>query len=303
MQLREIVLDHSLRELTVRGQPDYPVAVYENDMAGFLNGSVPWHWHQEIELVRIRRGTLIVETEGQRLVLREGEGAFLNAGVLHRMSREGSRTCQMCNIVFAPQIISGTESSLIHSRYLLPLLHCTALPILKLSREIPWQGRALELMEQTARTWTGQEELWELALRQQLTELWTLLLRENRQALAQREQRDPRLKTMLLYLQEHMAEPVRLEDAAAAAGVSPRECTRCFRRHLDTTPMAYLIQLRIRTAAAMLERTDDPVTEIGLAVGFGSPSYFGKVFRESTGLSPREYRQRFQKEGTGTART
>ena len=39
MQLREIVLDSSLRELTVRGEPGYPLAMYDNDMRGFLGGS------------------------------------------------------------------------------------------------------------------------------------------------------------------------------------------------------------------------------------------------------------------------
>ena len=60
--------------------------------------------------------------------------------------------------------------------------------------------------------------------------------------------------------------------------------------------MAYLTQLRVRTAAAMLQQSEESITQIGLAVGFGSPGYFGQVFRQFTGLSPRAYRQKLREE-------
>jgi len=293
MRLFALALDETGRELTVRGEPGYPIAMYDFELDGFLRASVPWHWHRETEALFLRRGELCVETEAGRAVLTAGQGAFINSGVLHRMYRAGGPDGNMVSLAFDPLLISGAETSVFHSRYVLPLLRCRALPSVWLTGEAPWHGRALDCLRRAWGAYRSGAFGCELAVRQALSEAWLLLLRENR-ALLEAEPpapRDGRIKTMLRYLQEHLAEPVRLEDVAASAGVSARECTRCFRATLGVTPIYHLTQLRVRAAALLLETTDDPVTEIGLSVGFESPSYFGRVFRRHTGLSPREYRR------------
>ena len=51
---------------------------------------------------------------------------------------------------------------------------------------------------------------------------------------------DERIKQMLSYIQNNYGERLTLEQISAAAGISVRECTRCFRRCIETSPMAYL---------------------------------------------------------------
>ncbi len=293
MQLHHLPLDASLRERTVRGVPGYPVAVYDNDMEGFLGGSVPWHWHGEIEFAFVRHGRMLVETEGRTEVLPDGDGIFFNSGVLHRMARADGAPCSMVTVDFNPLLISGAETSLLHGKYVLPLLRCRGLPVVRLEKGVPWQGRVLRKLEEVFACHRSGLFGGEFLVRQLLTEIWMELLQAHRTLLQESggARENPRLKQMLQYLGENMQRPLRLEDVAGAAGVSTRECTRCFRRALGMSPMAYLTQLRIRAAAALLERTEDPVTDIGGAVGFGSPSYFGKVFSMQTGLAPREYRR------------
>jgi len=52
---------------------------------------------------------------------------------------------------------------------------------------------------------------------------------------------------------------------------------------------AYLNRYRLRRARALLEASDKSITEVALAVGFSSSSYFARVFREEMGVSPRAY--------------
>ncbi len=74
-----------------------------------------------------------------------------------------------------------------------------------------------------------------------------------------------------------------------AAGLSERECNRCFRKTVQITPIEYLNQFRIRMAAQMLVHTDQSILSIADFCGFQSASYFGKVFKKITGKTPYEY--------------
>lgn len=293
MQLRELILDKSLRELTVRGKPGFPVAVYDNDMEGFLGGRIPWHWHGELEFAVVKEGSMVVETEGHRSVLRPGDGIFINSGILHRMERLGTAPCKMVTLVFDALLISGDKTNALYTQYVLPLLQCKAIPMLFLSETVSWQEEILDFIWQVFSLFQTQPLLWELDLQTWMAKIWRILFSENRDLFTRKDDnpRNHRLKQMLQFLQENLDQPVTLAQIAQSADISPRECTRCFHDILGISPFTYLLQLRVRAAAVLLEQSSEPITEIGNAVGFSSPSYFGKVFRDHTGQSPREYRQ------------
>lgn len=94
-------------------------------------------------------------------------------------------------------------------------------------------------------------------------------------------------------LEQDPSRRFRLADLARAAHVSPQHLCRVFDRALDRGPMACVRLLRIERAATLLERTGEPVRAVADRCGFASPYHFSRVFRESYGLPPREYRQRF----------
>ena len=100
-----------------------------------------------------------------------------------------------------------------------------------------------------------------------------------------------RVKLCINYMQEHYSEELSLEAVARAANIGKRECTRCFMRCINTTPFKYLNNYRIQKAAALLLETDRTIMEISNDCGFSSASYFGKLFREKTGMTPLQYRK------------
>ena len=57
-------------------------------------------------------------------------------------------------------------------------------------------------------------------------------------------------------------------------------------------PVSFLNEYRLKKSLELLMTTDMQITEVCLACGFGHISYFGKLFREAYGMSPREYRSR-----------
>ena len=91
-------------------------------------------------------------------------------------------------------------------------------------------------------------------------------------------------------MEARYSEALSLSDLADAAHVSVSELGRDFRACLGTTPWRYLTEYRLDRAARLLRATGLPVATVAARTGFASPSHFGKLFRERTGLSPRAYR-------------
>ncbi len=88
-------------------------------------------------------------------------------------------------------------------------------------------------------------------------------------------------------------EPLRVEDMAAAAGLSPAHFSREFRRTFGEPPHSYLLTRRLERAAALLRNTDQSVAEICFAVGLKSVGSFTSSFTRSYGISPTTYRAAF----------
>jgi AraC-like DNA-binding protein len=94
-----------------------------------------------------------------------------------------------------------------------------------------------------------------------------------------------------LWLEENAAEPVRLEDAARHAGLSPFHFLRVFARVTGVTPHQYLVRLRLRRAAKLLADETRPVTEVALDCGFADLSNFVRTFGRAAGVSPKRFRR------------
>lgn len=92
------------------------------------------------------------------------------------------------------------------------------------------------------------------------------------------------------WIEAHSAEEVTLDAAAAFAGFSPYHFLRLFRRVTGVTPHQYLVQCRLKQAAALLAEPGRSITDIAYDVGFGDLSNFVRSFRRAAGLSPRAFR-------------
>ncbi|WP_018680459.1 helix-turn-helix transcriptional regulator [Actinokineospora enzanensis] len=97
------------------------------------------------------------------------------------------------------------------------------------------------------------------------------------------------LRRAIAYLEEHADEDVVVADLARAARVTIRAVQLAFRRHLDTTPMAYLRRVRLEHAHREL-RDADPARETVAAVaarwGFANPGRFAAYYRVAFGVTP-----------------
>jgi len=101
----------------------------------------------------------------------------------------------------------------------------------------------------------------------------------------------PEVERLKQILYENRANPeFVLHQAIGGFGLSPFTIMKLFQTATGTSPVQYLITLRMKTAVHLLVTTDLPVLEISEQTGFNDPAYFSRLFRQKTGMSPVGYR-------------
>ncbi len=104
--------------------------------------------------------------------------------------------------------------------------------------------------------------------------------------------RDHRIRKSMTHLKQLMqGGDVSLDSVAAQAGLSRPHFYRLFRENLGLTPNVYLNILRMEVAIERLVKTDQPVTSIGLDLGFASQASFTRFFGANVGIPPTDYRR------------
>lgn len=108
------------------------------------------------------------------------------------------------------------------------------------------------------------------------------------------EDRDLSLAPVLAWAEQHLAEPITVEQLAARACTSVRTLARRFDAQLGTSPLRWLIQRRVQAAREQLEGSDAGLERIAEQCGFGSAHNLRLHFSRVTGVSPAAYRRAFR---------
>ena len=100
-----------------------------------------------------------------------------------------------------------------------------------------------------------------------------------------------RIAAVREHLRENHAALHRLEELAAAAGLSVPHFCALFRRQVGYAPIDFVIRARIQRACQLLDTTDKSIAAIAAEVGYDDPYYFTRCFRRIVGSPPRSYRR------------
>lgn len=289
----DTIVDERGLELLSHGTEEFPVGCYHDDLTTQV---VPWHWHNELELVIVAEGTAAIKAGSETYLVHAGDGVFTNSGVFHTDANAGEGVCRFHSVVFHPVLVGGSYDSIFWRKYLRPLLDDNALQGIHLRRENPWQKAALDAAERAWQSCVQEEIGYPFTVRSNLSQL-IFLICENRtspavQPNAKQLRDSQRMKRMLQFMATHYQDPITLRQIAQSAALSQSECLRCFQSVIHTTPMRYLRDYRLQQAAEQLLRCGESVSDVAQRCGFQEMSYFSKVFRQKYQCSPTEFRKR-----------
>mgnify|MGYP002519108772 CR=1 FL=1 len=280
-------------ESGLHGDADFPIAVYNADVT---NNFVSWHWHEELEFGFVTEGSVLIECGKNKHILNTGDIYFVNANTLHALFRSGSGAKSVFrSIVVHGSVVGGKEDSIYHQKYVSPITDSSGLRELIFT---PKDSGYSKIFGRLTNIWDSENIKipdHELIVRNELSELFRILIHISEKNMpanpAASIAQEARLREILLFIHDHYAEKITLEDMASAAFVSKSEVLRCFKNIMEQSPFEYLKNYRLRNAAYMIQNTADSINTICGLCGFDDHSYFSKAFKAAYGCSPRDFRK------------
>lgn len=112
----------------------------------------------------------------------------------------------------------------------------------------------------------------------------------------QKKHEDEPIKLAQEFIEENIAEKISVEELAVKYAIGRRHFERRFKKATNNTPVEYIQRVKIEAAKKHLERTARNVSEVMYEVGYSDTKAFRTVFKKITGLSPIEYRNKYNRE-------
>jgi AraC-like DNA-binding protein len=109
----------------------------------------------------------------------------------------------------------------------------------------------------------------------------------------------PKLKRVLVFVESHLHEKIRLVDLARAAGLSSNHFLRVFKRATGDTPYQYLRARRLERACQLLARDSASLAQLALDCGFANQAHFTAAFSREFGVPPGRYRRAIREQPAG----
>lgn len=280
------------KELQPHGSVEFPCAGYESTHTNSISDFIPWHWHEEFEIIHITNGTMKLQVKSETFTVHAGETAVINVNALHCAS--GNPYCELQSLVFSPLLITGTITSAFAYRYITPLCSCAQFSCVIFKNENQlisnWFSTAFEALK-------NDEFAYEFTVREQISHIMLVLYSELKPKLNEtpvyQDTASVRVAEILSFIEQHYPENITLSSIAERLHISEREVIRCFRKITGESPIQYLLKYRlIQSATKLTECPDKTITTISEECGFESPAYYAKKFKEFYLCTPREYRNK-----------
>ena len=288
----QIITNQFQKELKQHGNEQFPFLVSYQKLSEYESGSFMWHWHPEIEITYVQKGTMCYKVNHMVYHLKEGDIVFNNSGALHSGTMENQKDCAYIPVTFDFRLIYGFFQSTVNSKYVDPVIQDSMLPAICIDQSEPWHKPFREYLLRIIDLDEKKPDFYELDITICLQSMWRLLLEHityEPQASRENSLEYDRIKKILSYIEENYQNKITLNDIAGHIHLCESECTRLFKRHMNTTLFAFLQEYRIERSLEFLQ-DDQPVSAVADKAGFSDPNYYSKVFAKIKGCSPREYR-------------
>lgn len=265
----------------------FPVEYYYVDQQ-HPRYQMPFHWHNEWEILRVLEGNLQISLDDEQYSMRKGDILLIRGGMLHGGEPD---SCIYECLVFDLYGIFHTLEMV--KPYLRPFYRQTSLPQ---SYYPVGENLAVEkIFEELLAVFSAGSDCPELETVAGLSRLFSWIRNHKVYNMAPHPHGVANsadwLKPVLEHIETHYAAAITLDDLAGVAGMNSKYFCRVFRSLTHHSPVDYLNFYRIEQAANLLDSTDLSVTEIGNRCGFWESSYFTKVFRKYKGVTPALYRK------------
>jgi len=275
--------------------PGFPLYARKGELCQFHRYATACHWHPDLEFILVTDGTMEYFVNGQTIHLKKGEGIFINSKRLHYNYSKDFSNCTFLVVVVHPSLL-GSDTHL-GGEYFRLRFGIENEDYRVLRKGMAWQTEALSFIAAIYDEINGKPPPDQgrnlLRLLSLATSLCAGISENIKTASGQRADEASWiiLWNMTGFIHKNYAEKISLDDIAAAGAVCRSRCCGFFGKYIRQSPNAYLTWYRVGKSCEMLRESNMSITEIAMACGFQSPSYFTHIFGKETGFTPKEYRK------------
>lgn len=274
------------------GSPTFPYTTYLCSIPLDFS-SVPLHWHEEMEIIYIKKGQGMIMVDLENHPVSAGTLVLILPKQLHAIGQYEDFSMEYENIIFHPDILFSKKSDDCSSDFLLPLFtNMISLPTL-ITPELPnyeMLAKCIDGADEICKTYP---KAFQFAIKSQLFSFFFLLfstcadmanLPKNKRSL-------DKMKQIIKYIECNYMEKITIADIASEIGVSSSHFMKFFKNTMGTSFIDYLNEYRLAMASRLLLSSDASVLDIANEVGFDNLSYFNRLFKKRFGLAPTNYRK------------
>ena len=289
----QIITNQFQKELKKHGSDHFPFLVSYQCLSEYDSNSFMWHCHPEIEITYVKEGSMHYRINNRSFHLKEGDIIFCNSNALHSGEMENQEDCSYIPITFDPKLIYGFFQSTICTRYVDPVIQNLAVCAVHIDYSEKWHETFRDRMLEVISLDKQKPDFYELDISIRMQLLWRLLVEHlPRQPVSTTSDftEYERIRRILSYIEQNYMNQITLDDISEHIHLCESECTRLFKRHMNTTLFSFLQEYRIERSLEYLN-TKESISSIAEKTGFSDSNYYSKVFSKIKGCSPREYRK------------
>lgn len=284
-----------LQEQLPHGNAMFPFMIHEVSSDTRTEERIACHWHEEIEILVVTKGSAVLILNNDRYELKEGYVAFILPNHLHLVTVLLGDTFDFYAVVFHPDLLSSFIQDVIQQQYFDSVLQENILFPTVLSAQEAKEFGIADVLSDIYALFAKKEPCFELLIKARLYIVWSLYyLHGTSSASVSERTSDYRIalvKSIIDYIHTHYESQITLDILAAYFHLSREHLCRLFKKMTRMSPIEYLNFYRISTSTRLLRETDHEISDIALEIGFNNISYFNRTFKRYMHVTPGEYRK------------
>ena len=294
MRANNVVLNDKLEDVSISKAYSFPFEVSFSEIRKLSKGYVKLHWHDEIQISIVTKGSVEFIVGEKSYILKNGQAIFINTQRIHMAKSVGDEDCIYHSIMFNAKLLKMFPGSIIEQKYIDPVITSNKLNSIEIYGNNNWEQDALKYISDIINVDIIQYKGYELKIYIDLLNFWLLLVLNDKDIFNQKMEPKPineqRIKDVLSFIHKNYSNKITLQDIADAVFVSKGECCRFFKKSLKMSPYDYLINYRINESMKLLKNSSLSILDISENVGFNNVSHYIQIFKKKTGQTPLEYR-------------
>jgi len=262
------------------------------------------HWHPNIEIIHVLEGEVLLFINNMPHKLKAGDLCIINPNQVHYGNEIDDTHSKVQLVVLSYDILPYDHQNIQYRKFIAPLRSGNFLLPTVLPQKLPAElsvssadylicrSLLLKLLDYGIHMFNGRE----IAIQGIFLEFIAAM--HHHQLLLPTEGDkvkgiSSRNMAILDYVEDNFTRQLDVPSIAAHFGLNEDYFYRLFKKYTGQTPTTFINQLRVRYSKQLLRNTDMSISEISYQVGYGSSSYYAKMFSRFNDQSPTSYRKSY----------